>query len=203
MRGRFVWLAGWLALAAAGLAAQSVADVARKSKAESKGQKARVVITDQQLKPSKPAPAKAVGDAGGVSGTGLGEEGVPPGGIPPKSTEEEASDHYRGRFEACLDKLVKQIAEFEQTFAEALKKAQPPPGAPPELHGGYLQRKAEVESYNEQLSKLAAEILQTQREFVELQKKARKAGASRKMMREAEDGFRKLFDHWEKQYLKD
>jgi hypothetical protein len=203
MRGRLVWLAGWLAVLGAVLAAQSVADVARKSKEENKDKKARVVITDQQLKPVKPAPAKAVGDAGGLSGSGPAGEGEPPDGAPPKSSEEEASDYYRGRLEACRDRLVKQIAEFEQTFAEALKKAQPPPGMPPGLQGGYLQRKAEVESYNEQLSKMAAEILQTQREFVELQKKARKAGASRKMMREAEDGFRKFFDPWEKKYLKD
>jgi len=203
MWGRFVWLAGWLAVAATGLAAQSVADVAKKSKEESKDRKARVVITDQQLKPSKTAPAKAAGDAGGLPPEGAGEEGNSPDGAPTKSPEEEASDYYRGRFEACQDKLVKQVAEFERTYAEALKKAQPPPGTPQELHGGYLQRMAEVENYSEQLSKMAAEILQTQQEFVEMQKKARKAGASRKMMRETEDRFRKFFDPWEKKYLKD
>lgn len=203
MRGRIAWLFGWLAVATAVLAAQSVADVAKKSKQESKDKKARVVITDQQLKPVKPAPPKAVGDAGGLPGDGSEEEGNLPDGAPPKSSEEEASDYYRGQLGACRDRLVKQIAEFERTFAEALKKAQPPPGTPQELHGGYLQRKAEVESFNEQLSKMAAGILQTQREFVELQKKARKAGASRKMMREAEDSFRKFFDPWEKKFLKD
>ncbi len=203
MRGRIVWLAGWLAGLAAVLAAQSVADVARKSKEESKDKKARVVITDQQLKPSRPAPANAAGNAGGLPGGAPGEEGEPPDGILPKSTEEEASDYYRSQFETCQKKLAKQIVDFEQTYADGLKKAQPPPGTPQELHGGYLQRKAEVEDYNERLSKMAAEILQTQREFVELQKKARKAGASRKMMREAEDSFRKHYDPWEKKYLKD
>lgn len=203
MRARIVGLAGWLAVLASVLAAQSVADVARKSKEQNKDKKARVVITDQQLKPVKPAPAKAVGEAGGLPEGGAGEAGESPDGIPPKSTEEEASNYYRSQFEACQKRLVQQIAEFEQTYAEALKRAQPPPGTPEGLYGGYLQRKAEVENYNERLSKMAAGIVQTQREFVEMQKKARKADASRKMMREAEDRFRKHYDPWEKKYLKD
>ena len=203
MRARFVFLSLGLAILAAGLAAQSVADVARKSKEESKDKKARVVITDQQLKPVRPVPPKAVGDAGGLPGAGAGEEGSLPDGAPPQSSQEEASDYYRGQLEACRDRLVKQIADFEQTYAEALKKAQPPPGTPQDLYGGYLQRKADVEQYNEQLSKLAAGIVQTQREFAELQKKARKADASRKMLRETEDSFRKCYDPWEKKYLKE
>jgi hypothetical protein len=200
-------VSSWLAVLALGLAGQSVADVARKSKEQSKDKKAKVVITGQQLKPSKPA-TKPAGEAGATGESGAGgeavpPEGAPPAGIPSKSTEEEATDHYRVQLETCQKKLEQQVADFERTFSEALNKAQPPPGTPQELHGGWLQRKADVENYNEQLSKMAAEILRTQREFAELQKKARKAGSSRRMMREAEDRFHKSFDPWEKKYLTD
>lgn len=135
MKARICWLASWLAVLAFGLAAQSVADVARKSKEQSKDKKAKVVITDQQLKPSKPAPAKPAGDAGATGESGAGGEAVPPEGATPagtplKSVEEEATDFYRGQLETCQKKLEQQVADFERTFSEALKKAQPPPGTP-------------------------------------------------------------------------
>jgi hypothetical protein len=195
---------GWLLLGgmvlAAWLPAQSVADVAKKSKEQSKDKKARVVITDEQLKSVKPAASAGGTVDGGASTAESGGSRTSSSGGTKKSPEEETNDYYQSLFTECIKRVNDQIGKFRSSYAEGLRVARDTDSH--ELHGSYLQRKATVEDCNRQLQTIATDILVTEKVFEKLHDKARKAGCSKKVMREAEQAFKQAIDPWKKEFLK-